>query len=240
MKAGCGSEAMNEYQRGLQVDGGNGAALAHLQIAVASGIGAAPGMSLPGGSSRLAALEALNRLLRALRAEHLRSYDDVVQFYLHGLETSPSSADLRYALGQVHLLANRQQEALTCFQQTASAPGLEVLGRYSAAQAYLLAGDPTSAAAATRELNDAASAARRAPPEPAIWAARPRLDGEEPLAPELDGSMLQVCAVQASGQAGQMPQTPSMLPAAITPPAAGPHRRETCSAADPDARGSAA
>ena len=210
MKAGRASQAINEYQRVLQVDGGSVTALAHLQIAVASGIGAAP------GASRVAALDALNRLLRTLRAEHLRSYDEVVQFYLHALETSPSSADLRYALGQVHLLANRQQEALTCFQQTASAPGLEVLARYAAAQAYLLAGDPTSAAAATRELNDAASAARRAPPEPAIWAARPRLDGEEQLAPELEVSMLQARAFQASGQAGQMPQTPSMLPAVMT------------------------
>src|SRR5258708_6440800 len=116
MKAGRASQAINEYQRVLQVDGGSVTALAHLQIAVASGIGAAP------GASRVAALDALNPLLRALRAEHLRSYDEVVQFYLHALEPSPSSADLRYALGQVHLLGNPQPEALTRVQQTATAP----------------------------------------------------------------------------------------------------------------------
>src|SRR5436189_224683 len=70
-------------------------------------------------------------------------------------------------------------------------------------------------AAAARELNDAAAAARRAPPEPAIWAARPRLEGEEQLAPELEVSMLQARVFQAPGQGGQMPQTPSILPAVM-------------------------
>src|SRR5258708_18489618 len=49
-----------------------------------------------------------------------------------------------------------------------------------------------------------------------MWAARPRRDGEGQLAPELEVSMLQARAFQASGQAGQMHQTPSMLPAVVT------------------------
>src|SRR5258708_12147104 len=49
-----------------------------------------------------------------------------------------------------------------------------------------------------------------------MWAARPRRDGEGQLAPELEVSMLQARAFQASGQAGQMHETPSMSPAGMT------------------------
>jgi tetratricopeptide (TPR) repeat protein len=210
MKAGRAPQAIAEFQRVLQTEPGNVRALAQMHIAVSSGAGAALGISLPGavgmGSTRVAALELLNRVLRSLRGERFASYHDVVRDYVQALDISPSSADLRYALGEIHLVAGRQQEALTALQPVTALAGMEVLGRFALAQAYLLTADPTSAAAAARELEEAAAWVRRAPPEPAAWAARPRFDGEETLSPEVEVSTLLARAYQLSGQAhkGQM------------------------------------
>jgi tetratricopeptide (TPR) repeat protein len=210
MKAGRAPQAIAEFQRVLQTEPGNVRALAQMQIAVASGAGASLGISLPGavgmGSTRAAALELLNRVLRALRGERFATYHDVVRDYLQALDINPTSADLRYALGEIHLVAGQQQEALTALQQVTALAGMEVLGRFALAQAYLLTADPTSAAAAARELEEAAAWVRRAPPEPATWAARPRFDGEETLSPEVEVSTLLARAYQLSGQAhkGQM------------------------------------
>lgn len=205
MKAGRAQQAIGEYQRVLQVDSSNTSALSQWQIALATGVGASPtaGMS----ASRVAALEVLGRLLRALRGESMRSQDEIVRGYIQALDASPSNADLRYALGQIHLAAGRQQEAVTCFQQAAATPGFEVLARYAAGQAYLLTGDAPNAASAVRELEEASAAARRTPVEPTVWAARPRGEGEEHHAPELEVSMLLARAYQLSGQVGQMQST---------------------------------
>jgi tetratricopeptide (TPR) repeat protein len=211
MKAGRAQAAIAEYQRVLQVDSTNVVALTRWQIGLASGVGAGASLaaSTPGTASpnRVAGLEVLSRLLRTLRSQGMRGYDDVVREYMQALDTQPASGDLRYALGQIYLAFNRQQEALTCFQQVSASPGLEVLGRYAAAQAYLLASDPTSASAAARELEEALAATKRVPPEPTIWAARPRMEGEEHLAPELEISTLLARAYQASGNVAQMQST---------------------------------
>ncbi|HEY7019604.1 MAG TPA: tetratricopeptide repeat protein [Ktedonobacterales bacterium] len=210
MKAGRAPQAIAEFQRVLQTEPGNVRALAQMQIAVASGAGASLGISLPGavgmGSSRVAALELLTRVLRSLRGERFASYHDVVRDYIQALDINPTSADLRYALGEIHLVAGQQQEALTALQQVTALAGMEVLGRFALAQAYLLTADPTSAGAAARELEEAAAWVRRVPPEPAAWAARPRFDGEETLSPEVEVSTLLARAYQLSGQAhkGQM------------------------------------
>ena len=208
LRAGRAVQAVGEYQRVLQVEPTNVQALAHWQMALATGIGTMPGLSAPGvGSSRVASLEVLGRLLRALRHERFASYDALVLDYVQAAEQAPSNGDLRYALGQVHLAHGRIQEALTCFQQIAAAPGLEVMARLAAGQALLATGDPTSAAAAVRELEEASGLARRSPPDPAAWAARPRVEGEELLAPEMEVSLLLARAYQLSGQVAQMQAT---------------------------------
>ena len=204
MRAGRAQLAVQEYQRVLQMDPSNVMALAQWQIALASGVGIMPSASAPGSmGNRVAALDVLGRLLRALRAENLRSHDAVVREYLQALELSPTNADLRYALGQVYLVASRQAEASTCFQQIVGAPGLETLAYCALGQALLLPGDPSSSALAARELEQALNAARMTPPEATVWAARPRVDGEEHLAPEMEISALLARAYQASGRSGQ-------------------------------------
>jgi tetratricopeptide (TPR) repeat protein len=204
LKAGRASQAVGEIQRVLQADPANVRALATWQIALATGAIASPSMSLPGANaSRASAMEVLARLLGALRNEHFASYNDIARDYLQASDLSPTNPDLRYALGQTHLVTGRHQEALTCFQQVAAAPGMEVLAHYGAGQALLMAGDPQSAAGAVRELEEASALARRSPPDPAVWMARPRLEGEEPLNPEMEVALLLARAYQLSGQAQQ-------------------------------------
>ncbi|HET8905451.1 MAG TPA: tetratricopeptide repeat protein, partial [Ktedonobacterales bacterium] len=165
---------------------------------------ASPAISSPGtNSSRAASMEVLARLLTALRAEHFSSYSDVSRDYLQTSDLSPTNPDLRYALGQIHLVTGRHQEALTCFEQVATAPGLEVLAHFAAGQALLMAGDPQSAVGAVRELEEASGLARTRPPDPAVWMARPRQDGEEQLNPEMEVALLLSRAYQLSGQAPQ-------------------------------------
>jgi tetratricopeptide (TPR) repeat protein len=208
MRAGRAAQAVGEYQRVLQVDPTNVQALAQWQIAQATGVGTVPGMSGPGmGSSRVNALEVLTRLLRALRNERFQSYDALVREYVQAADQNPTNGDLRYALGQIHLNTGHHQEALTCFQQIGALPGLEVMAHYAAGQALLSAGDPVSAAGAARELEEASGLARRSPPDPATWGARPRGDGEEHLAPEMEVSLLLARAYQLSGQAAQAQST---------------------------------
>jgi tetratricopeptide (TPR) repeat protein len=209
MKAGRVAQAIGEIQRVLQVDPGNVRALASWQMALATGAIASPAISSPGtNSSRAAAMEVLGRLLSSLRHEHFASYGDISRDYLQASDLNPTNPDLRYALGQIHLVTGRHQEALTCFQQVAAAPGLEVLAHFGAGQALLLVGDPQSAAGAVRELEEASALARRMPPDPSVWMARPRLDGEEQLNPETEVALLLSRAYQLAGQA---PQAQAMI-----------------------------
>lgn len=208
LRAGRAGQAVNEFQRVLQVDPMNTHALAQWQIALATGIGVPPGTSAPGlGGGRAAALEVLGRLIRALRHEQVSAYAVVAPEYVQAIEQMPNNADLRYALGQVHLATGHSNEALTCFQQIAIAPGMEVMARYGAAQAMLAMGDATHAAQAVRELEEAAASVRRTPLDPAVWAARPRDEGEESLGPETEVSLLLARAYQLSGQVAQMQAT---------------------------------
>ncbi|HEY7343330.1 MAG TPA: tetratricopeptide repeat protein [Ktedonobacterales bacterium] len=204
MKAGRVAQAVGEIQRVLQVDPTNVRALATWQMALATGSVASPAISSPGmNSSRVSAMEVLGRLLAALRAEHFASYTDIARDYLQASDLSPTNPDLRYALGQVHLVTGRHQEALVCFQQIAAAPGMEVLAHFGAGQALMMVGDPQNAAAAVRELEEASALTRRMPPDPAVWMARPRLEGEEKLNPEMEVALLLARAYQLSGQSPQ-------------------------------------
>ncbi len=218
MKAGHTARAITEFQRVLQIEPGNITALSRWQIVLAQGVSFAPAMSVPGipggsasgltgitGTNRQAAIEALSQLLRVMRTDGMRSYEEVAKDYLQAIESTPGNPDLRYALGEIQLFAGRQAEALSSFQQIALAPGFELLGRYGAGQALLLGNDSASAAKAVRELEEASAIVRRSPPDPALWASRPRGDGEDHLAPELEVSTLLARAYQLSGLAGHLP-----------------------------------
>jgi tetratricopeptide (TPR) repeat protein len=204
MKAGRAAQAISEYQRVLQLDPRNATALVRWQIAVATGVGASatPGTmgGMGTGANRVAALEVLGRLLKTLRGDGQRFYEVVVREYTQAVEASPSNVDLRYGFGQIQQQAGRFSEAIQSYQQAMSGPGMEVLGRYAVARCYLDLGGATNAMQAVRELEEAAVAARRSPVDANVWAARPREENEEHLAPDAEISLLLAKAYQQAGQ----------------------------------------
>ncbi len=204
MKAGRAAQAIGEYQRVLQLDPRNATALARWQIAMATGVGtsATPGTvgAIGSGANRVAALEVLGRLLKALRGDGQRYYEVVAREYAQMVEATPSNVDLRYSFGQIQQQAGRFSEAIMSYQQAMSGAGMEVLCRYAIAKCYLDQGGATNAMQAVRELEEAAIAAHRSPLAPTVWAARPREDHEEHHAPDVEISLLLAKAYQQAGQ----------------------------------------
>ncbi len=205
VRAGRVNQGISELQRILQSEPANTLALARWHIALCSGAGtlsSGGGLAssavqpIADGQTRIAILDILSKLARALRAEMLRGYDEVLREYLSGLETSPTNGDLRYGAAVVYHAANRYGDALPHYQGAASTPGLEVLAHVGAAQVLLHMND---AAKAVRELEEASAAARRLPPPPPIWNNRPRLDGEEPAAPDVEIAQILAKAYQRAG-----------------------------------------
>ncbi|MBA3823033.1 MAG: tetratricopeptide repeat protein [Ktedonobacterales bacterium] len=213
VRAGKVNQGISELQRILQVDPQNTLALARWHIALCSGAGslssggglANSGVMLPAdGQTRVAIMDILNRLARALRAEKLHGYDEVLREYLSAIETSPTNGDLRYGLAVIYHAANRYADALPHYQSAATMPGLEILGHVGAALALLGMGDGSSSAGAVRELEEAAAGVRRTPPPPQLWGNRPRLDGEEVVAPDVEISQLLARAYQRSNPGASM------------------------------------
>ncbi len=204
MKAGRAGQAISEYQRVLQLDPRNATALVRWQIAVATGVGtsATPGTvgAMGTGANRVAALEVLGRLLKALRGDGQRYYEVVAREYAQAVEASPSNVDLRYGFGQIQQQAGRFTEAITSYQQAMSGPGMEVLSRYAVARCYLDLGGASNAMQAARELEEAAIAGQRSPIDANVWAARPREENEEHHAPDVEISLLLAKAYQQAGQ----------------------------------------
>ncbi len=233
-KAGRAAQAISEYQRVLQLDPRNATALARWQIAMATGVGtsATPGMVGGMGSvaNRVAALEVLGRLLKALRGDGQRYYEVVAREYAQVVEASPSNVDLRYSFGQLQQQSGRFLEAITSYQQAMSGPGMEILCRYAVARCYLDQGGATNAMNAVRELEEAAVAARRSPIDPTVWAARPREDHEEHHAPDVEISLLLAKAYQTAGQlekAQQIAQqVKQVLPAKGSVVSTGAHKAQ--------------
>jgi tetratricopeptide (TPR) repeat protein len=203
MKMGRAAQAVSEYQRILQLDPRNVTALARLQIALATGVGAnaTPGMVAAGGGSanRAAALEMLGRLLKALRGDGQRYFDAMFREYMQALEASPSNVDLRYSLGHVQQQAGRFADAISCYQQAMNGAGMEPLCRYAIARCYLDQAGPKNALTAVQELEVAAETVHRSPVDPAVWAAFPRNGQEEHLAPEIEISQLLAKAWEQGG-----------------------------------------
>ncbi|HKD77266.1 MAG TPA: tetratricopeptide repeat protein, partial [Ktedonobacterales bacterium] len=196
VRAGRVNQGIAELQRILQVEPNNTLTLARWQIALCLGAGnlsSAGGLAQSNvrmmqgdGSTRVAALEILGRLIRTLRMEGMRKYDEILREYQSAIETSPTNGDLRYAMGVIYHTAGRYQEAIAHYQAAMGAPGLDVMSHVGVGLALLGLNDAAAASSAVRELEAASASARQSPLQPAIWAARPRLDGEDALAPDVE------------------------------------------------------
>ena len=211
VRAGRVNQGISELQRILQVDPQNTLALARWHIALCSGAGslssagglASSGVIAPAdGQMRIAIMDILNKLARAIRAEKLHGYDEVLREYLSGVETSPTNGDMRYGIAVVYHAANRGTEALPHYQSAANMPGLEIFGHVGAGLVLLGTGDSNNA---VRELEEASAGIRRLPPIPMLWNNRPRLDGEEPGPPDVEIAQILARAYQRSNPGISVP-----------------------------------
>ena len=205
-KLGRSQQAMAEYQRVLQVDPHNIAALVRWHIS----------MITDNGYGRAKALEVLTRIRWQLRGTGQRNYDTVAGEYNHAAENYPHNADVHFALGQVHQQAGNFEKAIDSYTQAMRDSSLEAMARVSAAHCLLAQGKPE---AAIQQLEQALQSARRpsgAPIDPSIWAARPREEGEEHQAPEVEISMLLAKAYGRTGRQDQMEATMRKVKRATT------------------------
>jgi tetratricopeptide (TPR) repeat protein len=196
-KLGRSQQATAEYQRVLQVDPRNLIALVRWHIAMITGT----------SSTRATALEVIGRVRWQLRGEGQKHYDFVAREYSHAAETYPNNADVRFSLGQVHHQAGYFDQALDAYQMAMRDTSYEVLARCSSAQCLLTQGKPE---AAIQQLEQALQAVRRAGSsvDPSVWAARPREEGEEHQAPEVEISLL---LAKIYGRVGKQEQMQAIL-----------------------------
>ncbi|TMC34359.1 MAG: tetratricopeptide repeat protein, partial [Chloroflexi bacterium] len=193
-KLGRSQQAVAEYQRVLQVDPRNITALVRLHIAKITTVGAA----------RATTLEGLSRIRWHLRGEGQRKYEAVVREYNQAAEAYPNNADVRFALGQIHQQAGQFDKAIDAYQLAMRDSAVDVLARVSTAQCLLSQGKPDDA---IQQLEQALQTVRRNATgsiDPSNWAARPREEGEEHQAPEVEISMLLAKGYGRMGREEQM------------------------------------
>ncbi len=188
-KLGRVQQAVAEYQRVLQVDPRNITALVRWHVAMITTL----------GSARATTLEVLTRIRWQLRGEGLRNYDMVVREYTSAAEIYPNNADVHYALGQVHQQAGAFDKAIDAYLLSLRDSAVEPLARVSTAHCLLAQGKPE---AAILQLEQALQGVRRSKGtiDPAVWAARPREEGEAHQAPEVEISKLLAKAYERTGK----------------------------------------
>ncbi|HET9922004.1 MAG TPA: tetratricopeptide repeat protein [Ktedonobacteraceae bacterium] len=192
-KLGRVQQAVAEYQRVLQVDPRNITALVRWHIAMITTL----------GSARATTLEGLSRIRWQLRGEGQRNFEMVVREYNSASEIYPNNADVQFALGQLYQQTGSYDRAIDAYMLAMRDSSAEVLARVSAAHCLLAQGKPE---AAIQQLEQALQQVRtsKGSVEPTAWAARPREEGEEHQAPEVEISMLLAKAYGRTGRQEQM------------------------------------
>lgn len=196
-KLGRAQQATAEYQRVLQVDPRNLIALVRWHVAMITGSSAVGATTL----------EVLSRIRWQLRGEGQRHYEFVAREYTQAAETYPNNAEVRFSLGQINQQAGYFDQAIDAYQMAMRDSSYEVLARTSTAQCLLTQGKPE---AAIQQLEQALQAVRRAGSsiDPTIWAARPREEGEEHQAPDLEISLV---LAKIYGRVGKQDQMQAIL-----------------------------
>jgi tetratricopeptide (TPR) repeat protein len=197
-KLGRSQQAVAEYQRVLQVDPRNITALVRWHIAMITGV----------GTARATTLEVLTRIRWHLRGEGQKNYEMVVREYTQSAETYPNNADVRFALGQIHQQAGYFDKALDAYQYAIRDSSYEVMARLSSAHCLLAQGKPEAAIQQLEQALQLVRSGQRGSIDPAEWAARPREEGEEHQAPEVEISLL---LAKAYGRVGKQEQMEAIL-----------------------------
>jgi len=192
-KLGRTQQAVAEYQRVLQVDPRSITALVRWHIAMITSI----------GSARTTTLELLSRIRWQLRGEGQKHAEAVIREYLQSADIYPNNAEVHFALGQIYHQSGQFDKAIDSYILAMRDSAVEVLARVSAAQSLLTQGKPE---AAIQQLEQALQSVRRSPTliDPAIWAARPREEGEQHQAPDVEISLLLAKAYGRTGRQEQM------------------------------------
>ncbi len=197
-KLGRSQQAVAEYQRVLQLDPRNITALVRWHISMVTG----------NVAGRATTLEVLTRIRWQLRGQGQRNYEMVMREYNQAAETRPNNANVHFALGQLYQQAGSFDKAVDAYMLALRDSSLEAMARVSAAHCLLAQGKPE---AAIEQIEQALQSVRRstgAPIDPGTWAARPREDGEEHQAPEIEISTL---LAKAYGRAGRQDQREAIL-----------------------------
>jgi len=197
LKMGRSQQAVAEYQRVLQIDPRNITALIRWHISMVTG----------NAAGRATTFEVLTRIRWQLRGQGQRNYEMVMREYNHAAETHPNNADVHFALGQLHQQAGNFDKAVDAYMLALRDSSLEAMARVSAAHCLLAQGKPE---ASIEQLEQALQSVRRStggPIDPGIWAARPREDGEEHQAPEIEISTLLAKVYGRAGRQDQMEAT---------------------------------
>src|SRR6266568_2668628 len=197
-KLGRSQQAVAEYQRVLQVDPRNITALVRWHIAMITGV----------GTARATTLEVLTRIRWHLRGEGQKNYETVLREYTQAAETYPNNADVRYALGQIHQQSGYFDQALDAYQYAIRDSSYEVMARLSSAHCLLAQGKPEAAIQQLEQALQLVRSGQRGSIDPAEWAARPREEGEEHQAPEVEISLL---LAKAYGRVGKQEQMQAIL-----------------------------
>lgn len=197
-KLGRTQQAVAEYQRVLQVDPFNIIALVRWHIAMITGV----------GTSRANTLEILSRIRWQLRGDGQKSFETVMREYNSAAETYPNNFDVRFAQGQIHQQAGNYDQAIDAYQFAMRDSSYEVLARSSAAQCLLAQGKPEAAIQQLEHALQSVRSGSRGSIEPTVWAARPREQGEEHQAPEVEISLM---LAKAYGRIGKQEQMQAIL-----------------------------
>ena len=183
--------SLSDYQRLALVDPNNLMTLVrwHVAMMLASHIEAA------------AILEGLTRICRQLRSdEGQHSYEMVMREYSQASKNYPNNSYIHFALGHIHQQLGNYSRAIEAYIQAMSNSSLEVMARFSIAQCLLFQDKPE---AAVEQLEQALQNVRHTLSgsiDPSIWAARPRQEGEERLAPQVEISMLLASCYRRTGR----------------------------------------
>src|SRR2546421_11845991 len=197
-KLGRTQQAVAEYQRVLQVDPRNITALVRWHIAMITGL----------GTGRATTLEGLTRIRWQLRGEGQRQYEMVAREYNQAAESYPNNSDVHFALGQIHQQAGYFDRAIDAYTLAMRDSAVEVVARVSSSQCLLAQGKPEAAIQLLEQALQTVRQTSKGSIDPSLWAARPREDGEEHQAPEVEISML---LAKAYGRMGKQEQMQAIL-----------------------------
>jgi putative peptidoglycan lipid II flippase len=185
-----GHRSVTDYQRAVLLEPGNLKALVQWHIA----------MMTSASSERATILEVLTRICRQLRNEELSKYEIVTHAYNQAAIAHSDNADVYFALGQIHQQSGNYVMAIAAYKLAMSNSAIELMARFSIARCLLSLDRPQDA---VQQLEDALQSLRRTSAvsiDPIMWAARPRAEGKEHLAPEVEISMLLAHAYRLIGR----------------------------------------